>query len=144
MGARPGSRPPRHLYRLTGAGRDFVAALPAPRADRTAPRPAPPAQLRHHAAAVLILVVGIARGLIAPSGSPAPFRTARREDAPARLLGWAIGLLAPQRDQWGQAMLGELGHLDGRGPAVALRARLRRRRAGRCRRGDGPRPRSGR
>ena len=24
------SRPPRHLYRLTGAGREFVAALPAP------------------------------------------------------------------------------------------------------------------
>jgi len=33
------SRPPRHLYRLTGAGRDFVAALTAERRDRTAPRP---------------------------------------------------------------------------------------------------------
>src|SRR5512142_771177 len=30
------SRPPRHLYRLTAAGRDFVAALPAARADRSA------------------------------------------------------------------------------------------------------------
>jgi PadR family transcriptional regulator len=33
------SRPPRHLYRLTSAGREFVAALPAARADRTVPHP---------------------------------------------------------------------------------------------------------
>jgi PadR family transcriptional regulator, regulatory protein PadR len=31
-----GSRPPRHLYRLTGAGREFVAALTAAHRDRTA------------------------------------------------------------------------------------------------------------
>jgi PadR family transcriptional regulator, regulatory protein PadR len=31
-----GSRPPRHLYRLTGDGRDFVAALTAARVGRTA------------------------------------------------------------------------------------------------------------
>src|SRR5689334_1748211 len=36
------------------------------------------------------------------------------EDAPLRLLRWAVGLLSPQRAEWGQAMLGELGHLDGR------------------------------
>ncbi|MEU7874882.1 hypothetical protein [Dactylosporangium sp. NPDC049140] len=36
------------------------------------------------------------------------------EDAPLRLLRWAVGLLAPPRAEWGQAMLGELGHLDGR------------------------------
>ena len=29
------SRPPRHLYRLTGDGRDFVAALTAAHRDRT-------------------------------------------------------------------------------------------------------------
>jgi len=29
-----GSRPPRHLYRLIGAGREFVAALTAARRDR--------------------------------------------------------------------------------------------------------------
>lgn len=34
-----GSRPPRHLYRLTGAGRDFVAALTAVRRDRSADYP---------------------------------------------------------------------------------------------------------
>jgi len=34
-----GSRPPRHLYRLTSAGREFVAALPAVRHPQTAARP---------------------------------------------------------------------------------------------------------
>ena len=33
------SRPPRHLYRLTGAGREFVAGLSAERRSRTAARP---------------------------------------------------------------------------------------------------------
>jgi PadR family transcriptional regulator PadR len=34
-----GSRPPRHLYRLSMAGREFVAALPAAGAGRTVSRP---------------------------------------------------------------------------------------------------------
>jgi PadR family transcriptional regulator PadR len=34
-----GSRPPRHLYRLTSAGREFAAALTAARVDRTVPHP---------------------------------------------------------------------------------------------------------
>jgi len=33
------SRPPRHLYRLTGPGREFVAALTAARSDRAAAHP---------------------------------------------------------------------------------------------------------
>ena len=33
------SRPPRHLYRLTGAGRQFVAALPAARVEPGPVRP---------------------------------------------------------------------------------------------------------
>ena len=33
------SRPPRHLYRLTSSGRDFVAALPAALVAKTLPRP---------------------------------------------------------------------------------------------------------
>ena len=33
------SRPPRHLYRLTLAGREYVAALPAVPAAPTVPRP---------------------------------------------------------------------------------------------------------
>ena len=35
----PGSRPPRHLYRLTPAGRDYVAALTAARSGKKAPHP---------------------------------------------------------------------------------------------------------
>src|SRR6185503_16991131 len=35
--AGPEGRPPRHLYRLTGAGREYLAALPSA-AARTAPR----------------------------------------------------------------------------------------------------------
>jgi PadR family transcriptional regulator len=34
-----GSRPPRHLYRLSLAGREYVAALPAARASRAVPHP---------------------------------------------------------------------------------------------------------
>jgi DNA-binding PadR family transcriptional regulator len=34
-----GSRPPRHLYRLSLAGREYVAALPAARRDQAVPRP---------------------------------------------------------------------------------------------------------
>ena len=33
------SRPPRHLYRLSSAGREFVAALPAARAGGTVAHP---------------------------------------------------------------------------------------------------------
>jgi DNA-binding MarR family transcriptional regulator len=34
-----GSRPPRHLYRLTLAGREYVAGLPAAQAARPVPHP---------------------------------------------------------------------------------------------------------
>ena len=46
--------------------------------------------------------------------NPQRFLDGPTEDAPTRLLRWAAGLLSPQRAEWGQAMLGELGHLDGR------------------------------
>jgi hypothetical protein len=36
-------------------------------------------------------------------------------DVPALLLRWAAGLLSAQRAEWGQAMLGELDHIDGWG-----------------------------
>jgi PadR family transcriptional regulator, regulatory protein PadR len=35
----PGSRPPRHLYRLSPAGREYVAALTAARVGQTMPHP---------------------------------------------------------------------------------------------------------
>ena len=37
-----------------------------------------------------------------------------RHDAPARLLGWAVGLLSAERVEWGQAMVGELYRIEGR------------------------------
>src|SRR5512142_440951 len=63
---------------------------------------------------LFIFVVGVAVALIrrhflvAPEDRPSG-------DPPARLLGWAVGLMAAQRQEWGQAMLGELDRLDGKG-----------------------------
>src|SRR5579871_4627131 len=45
---------------------------------------------------------------------PRRFLDGPTEGAPLRLTRWATGLLAPQRAEWGQAMLGELGYLEGR------------------------------
>jgi hypothetical protein len=47
-------------------------------------------------------------------GNPQRFLDGPTEDAPLRLMRWAVGMLSPQRAEWGQAMLGELDHLDGR------------------------------
>ena len=74
---------------------------------------------------------------------PRRFLDGPTEDAPLRLTRWAIGLLAPQRAEWGQAMLGELGHIKGR-----VR-RMRSRSAASppcscCHRGVGPPPACGR
>jgi hypothetical protein len=44
---------------------------------------------------------------------PRRFLDGPAEDAPLRLMRWATGLLAPPRAEWGQAMLGELGHIEG-------------------------------
>jgi len=38
----------------------------------------------------------------------------QRDDLSARLLGWAVGLLATERAEWGQAMIGELDRIDTR------------------------------
>jgi hypothetical protein len=35
-------------------------------------------------------------------------------DGPARFLAWVVGLLATERQEWGQAMAGELDRLEGR------------------------------
>ena len=47
--------------------------------------------------------------------NPRRFLDGTTDDASLRLLRWAVSLLSPQRAEWGRAMLGELGHLDGRG-----------------------------
>jgi hypothetical protein len=61
---------------------------------------------------MFIFVIGIGVALVRRRLLAAPGQ--RTEDAPARLLGWAVGLLAAQRDEWGHAMIGELDRLDGR------------------------------
>lgn len=43
-----------------------------------------------------------------------PGTSTERDDAPARLLHWAVGLLATERVEWGQAMIGELDRIDAR------------------------------
>ncbi|MFU8871750.1 hypothetical protein [Micromonospora sp. SL4-19] len=63
---------------------------------------------------MFIFVAGVAVALIRRRLLAAPDDPMRSQDAPARLLGWAVGLLAAEREQWGQAMIGELDHLDGR------------------------------
>jgi hypothetical protein len=60
----------------------------------------------------LLTPVGVAIALY--RRNPRRFLDGPTEDAPARLLRWAVGLLSPQRAEWGQAMLGEVGYIDGR------------------------------
>ena len=60
---------------------------------------------------LMMCLLGI--GIAVFRRSPRVFLDGSSEDMPARLLRWAAGLLSPQRGEWGQAMLGELGHLDG-------------------------------
>ena len=59
--------------------------------------------------------VGIALALLRRAARAVPVGPAARDDVPERLLLWAAGLLSAQRAEWGQAMLGELDHIDGRG-----------------------------
>ena len=60
-------------------------------------------------------LVGIPVALLRRVARATPPGPAGREDVPVRLLRWAAGLMSADRDEWGQAMLGELDHLDGRG-----------------------------
>jgi hypothetical protein len=62
--------------------------------------------------ALMMCLLGI--GIALYRRNPQRFLDGPTEDAPLRLMRWAVGLLSPQRADWGQAMLGELGHLDGR------------------------------
>ncbi|MGC9670901.1 hypothetical protein ACNTMW_30690 [Planosporangium sp. 12N6] len=62
----------------------------------------------------VLLITPIAVAVALYRRNPRRFLDGPTEDAPLRLLRWAVSLLSPQRAEWGQAMLGELGHLDGR------------------------------
>ncbi len=61
---------------------------------------------------VMMCLLGI--GIAVFRRSPQAFLDGPAEDASLRLMRWAAGLLSPQHHEWGQAMLGELDHLDGR------------------------------
>ena len=61
---------------------------------------------------VMLCLLGI--GIAMFRRSPQAFLDGPAEDASLRLMRWAAGLLSPQHHEWGQAMLGELDHLDGR------------------------------
>src|SRR5437763_15115368 len=63
----------------------------------------------------VFLVAPIAVAIALYRRNPRRFLDGPTEDAPLRLLRWAVSLLSPQRAEWGQAMLGELARLDGRG-----------------------------
>src|SRR5689334_24387334 len=61
----------------------------------------------------VLLVAPIAVAIALYRRNPRRFLDGPTEDAPLRLLRWAVSLLSPQRAEWGQAMLGGLAHLDG-------------------------------
>lgn len=63
---------------------------------------------------IVFLITPIAVAIALYRRNPRRFLDGPTEDAPLRLLRWAVSLLSPQRAEWGQAMLGELAHLDGR------------------------------
>ena len=63
----------------------------------------------------MMCLLGIGVALARRCGRAVPAGPAVRDDVPVRLLRWAAGLLSAQRAEWGQAMLGELDHIDGRG-----------------------------
>jgi len=63
----------------------------------------------------LVCLLGMAVAAFRQPGQAVPADPAVRDDMPARLLRWAAGLLSARREEWGQAMLGELDHIEGRG-----------------------------
>ena len=62
----------------------------------------------------LICLMAIGMALYRRSLQAAPGAPGAPDDLPAQLLRWAVGLLSAQRGEWGRAMFGELGHVDGR------------------------------
>jgi hypothetical protein len=65
---------------------------------------------------LMMCLAGIAVALLRRGAQAVPADPAVPDDVPVRLLRWAVGLLSAQRAEWGQAMLGELDHIEGRGP----------------------------
>jgi len=64
---------------------------------------------------LMMCPVGIAVALLWRYARTVPADLGVRDDVPVRLLRWAVGLLSARRAEWGQAMLGELDYIEGRG-----------------------------
>ena len=108
-----GSRPPRHLYRLTMTGREYRGGMD--RAASSGPSPARPTVCVRRRAMIIIpvMLLGIVVALL--RRTPHAVVDGPTQDVPMRLLRWTAGLLPAPRDEWGRAMLGELDHIEGRG-----------------------------
>ena len=91
----------------------------------------------------MMCLVGIAVALLRRYAQAVPAGPAVRDDVPVRLLRWAAGMLSAQREEWGQAMLGELNHIEGRAGGGASPSAARAPRCC-CRPGGGPLRRCGR
>ncbi len=66
-------------------------------------------------AKMLVLMMcpaGIAIALLLRAARAVPAAQGARDDMPVRLLRWAVGLLSPERAEWGHGMLGELDHIE--------------------------------
>ena len=64
---------------------------------------------------VAVLIFGVlVVGSLAALRRRATSGAVNRMDAPATLLAWAIGFLAADRAEWGQAMVGELERIEER------------------------------
>ena len=64
---------------------------------------------------LMMCPAGVAVALLRRFVRAVPAGPAARGDVPERLLRWAAGRLSAQREEWGQAMLGELDHVEGLG-----------------------------
>jgi hypothetical protein len=128
----PAGIDPRWPGGQTGAG----AAAPGIR-GRAARRPGRPGRSasaqpveRGVMAIAFVLMMcpaGVAVALLRRLARAVPAGPAARGDVPEGLLRWA-GLLSAQREEWGQATLGEVDYIDGRSSAVTLCGRRLRRR----------------
>jgi hypothetical protein len=65
---------------------------------------------------LMMCPAGVAVALLRRLARAVPAGPAARGDVPEGLLRWA-GLLSAQREEWGQATLGEVDYIDGRSSA---------------------------
>ena len=64
--------------------------------------------MRRNAFFIVFLLTPIGVAIALYRRNPRRFLDGPTEDAPLRLLRWAVSLLSPRQAEWGQVMLGEL------------------------------------